>query len=132
MAKPIDKLAAEIRNLPDKEKLQLVDAILEELVKPDPEIDRIWAEEARKRWNAYKAAEFPWWHMIRSWLNIADREVSFLSLAQNEVNDAVAWYNEQDSRLGMEFLDELDRTVRRAATFPLSCPEIEPEFAAAL
>ena len=59
MAKPIDKLAAEIRNLPDKEKLQLVDAILEELVKPDPEIDRIWAEEARKRWNAYKAGRVP-------------------------------------------------------------------------
>jgi len=59
MAKPIDELAAEIRNLPDKEKLQLADAILEELVKPDPEIDRIWAEEARKRWNAYKAGRVP-------------------------------------------------------------------------
>jgi hypothetical protein len=59
MAKPIDKLAAEIRNLPDKEKLQLVDAILEELVKPDPEIDRIWAEEARKRWKAYQAGRVP-------------------------------------------------------------------------
>ena len=59
MAKPLEKLAAEIRNLPDKEKLQLVDSILEELVKPDPEIDRIWAEEARKRWNAYKAGRVP-------------------------------------------------------------------------
>ena len=59
MAKPLEKLAAEIRNLPDKEKLQLVDAILEELVKPDPEIDRIWAEEARKRWNAYTAGRVP-------------------------------------------------------------------------
>ena len=118
MAKPIDKLAAEIRNLPDKEKLQLVDAVLE--------------KNPGNVGMHIKPAEFPWWHMIRSWLNIADREVSFLSLAQNEVNDAVAWYNEQDSRLGMEFLDELDRTVRRAATFPLSCPEIEPEFAAAL
>ena len=59
MAKPIDELAAEIRNLPDKEKLQLVDAILDELVKPDPEIDRIWAEEARKRWNAFKAGGVP-------------------------------------------------------------------------
>ena len=55
MAEPIEKLAAEIRSLPDNEKLQLVDTILEDLVKPDPEIDRIWAEEARKRWNAYKA-----------------------------------------------------------------------------
>ena len=59
MAKPIDKLAAEIRKLPNKEKLQLVDAILEELVNPDPEIDRIWADEARKRWNAYKAGRVP-------------------------------------------------------------------------
>jgi len=37
------------------EKLQLVDAILADLDKPDPEIDRVWAEEARKRWAAYKA-----------------------------------------------------------------------------
>ena len=53
-------------------------------------------------------------------------KVSFLSLAQKELDDAVAWYNEQVSGLGIEFLDELDRAVRRAATFPLSCPEIEP------
>jgi len=26
-----------------------------QLDKPDPEIDRIWADEARKRWTAYKA-----------------------------------------------------------------------------
>ena len=59
MVKPIEKLAAEIRNLPDKEKLQLVDVILEELVKPDPDIDRIWAEDARKRWTAYQAGQVP-------------------------------------------------------------------------
>ena len=59
MNKPIEKLAAEIRALPDIEKLQLVDAILEDLVKPDPEIDRIWAEEARKRWDVYKAGQAP-------------------------------------------------------------------------
>jgi plasmid stabilization system protein ParE len=53
-------------------------------------------------------------------------KVSFLSLAQKELDDAVAWYNDQASGLGIEFLDELDRAVRRAATFPLSCPEIEP------
>jgi hypothetical protein len=28
--------------------------------------------------------------------------------------------------LGREFLDELDRAVRRVAAFPLSCSEIEP------
>ena len=55
MAKKVDKLAAEIHDLPDVEKLRLVDAILADLDKPDPEIDRVWAEEARKRWAAYKA-----------------------------------------------------------------------------
>lgn len=59
MAKTVDKLAAEIHVLPDIEKLRLVDAILEDLDKPDPEIDRVWAEESRKRWAAYKAGRSP-------------------------------------------------------------------------
>ena len=50
-----DELAAKVSTLPDTEKIQLVDSILKQLDKPDPEIDRIWAEEARKRWQAYKA-----------------------------------------------------------------------------
>lgn len=59
MSTTTDKLASEIRSLPDEDKLRLVDAILTELDKPDPEIDRIWAEEARKRWAAYKAGQIP-------------------------------------------------------------------------
>lgn len=55
MSTTSDKLVLEIRELPDVEKLRLVDAILTDLDKPDPEIDRVWAEEARKRWAAYKA-----------------------------------------------------------------------------
>lgn len=54
MAKTVDQLSAEIQDLPDAQKLQLVDAILANLDRPDPEIDRVWAEEARKRWIAYK------------------------------------------------------------------------------
>ena len=54
-----DKLAAEIRALPHAEKLRLVAAILTDLDKPDPVIDRIWADEARKRWAAYKAGRIP-------------------------------------------------------------------------
>ena len=53
-------------------------------------------------------------------------KLRFLILAQQELDDAVAWYNEQAAGLGQEFLDELDRVVRRAVTFPMSCPEIEP------
>ena len=59
MATTPDKLISEIKALPDVEKLRLVDAILTDLVKPDPEIDRVWAEEARKRWGAYKSGRIP-------------------------------------------------------------------------
>ena len=55
MATQTDKLVTEIRALPDEEKLRVLDAILTDLDKPDPEIDQVWAEEARKRWNSYKA-----------------------------------------------------------------------------
>ncbi len=48
------ELSAKIKSLPDNEKIELVDSILMELAKPDPEIDRIWAEEAKKRWKTYK------------------------------------------------------------------------------
>ncbi|MEW6068768.1 MAG: addiction module protein [Nitrospirota bacterium] len=49
-----NELAAKIKSLPDNEKIELVDSILMQLDKPDPEIDRVWADEARKRWHAYK------------------------------------------------------------------------------
>tara|TARA_B100000315_G_C14355972_1_gene486182 strand:+ start:260 stop:481 length:222 start_codon:yes stop_codon:yes gene_type:complete len=52
-----DELAEKIQSLPDAEKLDLVDSIMTQLDKPDPEIDRIWAEEAQKRWKAYKSGE---------------------------------------------------------------------------
>jgi len=51
------ELKAKIRSLSDTEKLELVDSILIQLDRPDPEIDRIWAEEARNRWQAYKAGK---------------------------------------------------------------------------
>ena len=59
MSTNADKLASEIRELPDTEKLRLVDAILTDLDKPDPEIDRVWADEARRRWAAYKEGRIP-------------------------------------------------------------------------
>lgn len=48
-----DELAVKVNTLSDTEKIQLVDSILKQLDKPDPEIDRIWAEESGKRWQAY-------------------------------------------------------------------------------
>lgn len=55
MAIDTDKLLSEIRALPEEERLRLLDVILTDLDTPDPEIDQIWATEARKRWDAYKA-----------------------------------------------------------------------------
>ncbi|HJX10027.1 MAG TPA: type II toxin-antitoxin system RelE/ParE family toxin [Candidatus Binatia bacterium] len=51
--------------------------------------------------------------------------VRFLTPAQRELEDAVAWYNRQAAGLGQELLDELDRAVRRAVAFPVAYPEIE-------
>jgi len=49
-----DEIAVKIKSLPDIEKIELVDSILLQLDKPDPEIDKIWADEARQRWQAHK------------------------------------------------------------------------------
>ena len=41
--------------LPPLERLQLVDYILESLDIPDKEIEKLWAVEASRRWEGYKA-----------------------------------------------------------------------------
>lgn len=57
MSTRAENLVSEIRSLPEEEKLKVLDALLNDLDRRDPEIDRVWANEARKRWNAYKAGE---------------------------------------------------------------------------
>ena len=59
MTTTAERLSEEIQSLTDVEKLRLVDAILTDLDKPDPELDRIWAEESRKRWALYKSGRIP-------------------------------------------------------------------------
>lgn len=38
----------------ESDKAMLVDMILTKLDRPDSELEKIWAEEATKRWAAYK------------------------------------------------------------------------------
>ena len=57
MATNTDKLLSEIRALPEEERIRLLDAILSDLETPDPTIDAVWTDEARKRWEAYKAGK---------------------------------------------------------------------------
>ena len=59
MSAATDELLSKIKALPEDEKLLLVDAILTDLYRLDPEIEQVWADEARKRWDAYKAGKIP-------------------------------------------------------------------------
>src|SRR5881392_2172984 len=54
--------------------------------------------------------------------------VRFLTLAEKEVDDAAAWYEEQAEDLSRDFLDELDRAVRLIRIYPLLAQQIEPEI----
>ena len=45
------------RALPEEEKVRLLDALLTDLDTADPKIDEVWATEARKRWDLYKAGK---------------------------------------------------------------------------
>ena len=54
--------------------------------------------------------------------------VRFLTLAQQEIDDAVAWFNEQADGKGVDFLDELDRVVRLVNSYPFASTEIESDI----
>lgn len=51
--------------------------------------------------------------------------IRFLSLADQEVDDAVRWYEKQEEGLSRDFLDELDRTVRLVKAYPLLAKQIQ-------
>jgi plasmid stabilization system protein ParE len=55
-------------------------------------------------------------------------KIRFLSLANQEVDDAVRWYEKQAQGLSRDFLDELDRVVRLVSKYPRIATEIEPEI----
>jgi plasmid stabilization system protein ParE len=52
-------------------------------------------------------------------------KIRFLKTAQSEVDDAFSWYASQTHGLGTQFLDDLDRAVRRIVAFPFANTEIE-------
>jgi hypothetical protein len=50
-------LSEEARKLNPEERIKLVEEVLSSLDPVDPEIDRLWAEEARDRLSAYLRGE---------------------------------------------------------------------------
>lgn len=54
--------------------------------------------------------------------------IRFLTFADQEVDDAVEWYEQKDKDASRGFLDELDHAVRLVNTYPLLARLIEPEI----
>jgi plasmid stabilization system protein ParE len=53
--------------------------------------------------------------------------IRFLTFADQEVDDAVEWYEQKSNDASRRFLNELDHAVRLAKTYPLLAKQIEPE-----
>ena len=53
-------------------------------------------------------------------------------LAQADIDDAVTWYEGQQSGLGSRFLDGLDRVLKRIRETPLQFPSVSVEVRRAL
>jgi putative addiction module component (TIGR02574 family) len=53
----IRALSEEARQLTREERIELVEELLSSLHPTDPEIDRLWAEEARDRLAAYRRGD---------------------------------------------------------------------------
>jgi putative addiction module component (TIGR02574 family) len=52
-----DNILEKAKKLKPVEKLQLIDALLETIDKPDREIEKLWIKEADERYEAYKRGE---------------------------------------------------------------------------
>ncbi len=50
-------IAKEAESLPAADRIRLIEFLLASLDKPDPDIDRIWADEGERRLDAYLRGE---------------------------------------------------------------------------
>ena len=58
--------------------------------------------------------------------------VSFRSLAQDDVEDALSWYGEERPALALEFAESLDAVITRISETPLQFPAVHREVRRAL
>ena len=59
MSNEAKTLIEQARALPPRDRIALVEDVLDSLDRADPEIDRLWAREARDRLAAYRRGELP-------------------------------------------------------------------------
>ncbi len=50
-------LVLEIEKLSPAEKVRLIDRVIRDTIKPDTEIEQIWAKEAESRWESFDCGE---------------------------------------------------------------------------
>jgi hypothetical protein len=48
------ELVREIEKLSPAERIRVIDKVIRDTIKPDPEIEKIWVREAAARWEAYE------------------------------------------------------------------------------
>lgn len=51
------ELVYEIEKLPPIERVRIVDIVIRDIIRSDSDIERVWAQEASSRWNAYKKGD---------------------------------------------------------------------------
>lgn len=56
MATPVE-LVYEIEKFTPTERVRIVDIVIRDIMRPDSDIDRIWAQESSSRWDAYKKGD---------------------------------------------------------------------------
>lgn len=56
MTTPVE-LVHQIEKLPPRERVRIVDIVMRDVIRPDADIDKVWAQEALRRWDAYKKGE---------------------------------------------------------------------------
>ncbi len=53
MLTPLE-LIEEIEKLPPKERLQVVGKVIHDTIRPDADVEKIWAREAEARWQVFE------------------------------------------------------------------------------
>ena len=53
MPTPLE-LIDEIEKLPPRERIRLIEKVIHDTIKPDSEVEKIWAREAGARWQAFE------------------------------------------------------------------------------
>ncbi|MBU0702079.1 addiction module protein [bacterium] len=51
------ELVREIKKLPPIERVRIVDIVIRDVLPADPDIDRVWTQEALSRWDTYKKGD---------------------------------------------------------------------------